>query len=159
MVLLATLATSHVLQSNKNKTYRGRGKPLSVSIKKSYCIASNNVLPNSTSVQWISPLPFMANVKNATLEKFENDTFSAFYRQRRRRRFRYFCRLRRSWRRPNVSCFRRRHGKIFRIFSSEIERILSGLNRFWRGFKYQKLQVKEPNRVPKLQASIKYYYH
>ena len=28
----AKLATSHVLQSNKNKTYRGRGKRLSVSI-------------------------------------------------------------------------------------------------------------------------------
>ena len=30
--LLAKLATSHVLQGNKNKTYRGRGKRLSVSI-------------------------------------------------------------------------------------------------------------------------------
>ena len=32
LVLLAKLATSHVLQSNKNKTYRGRGKHLLVSI-------------------------------------------------------------------------------------------------------------------------------
>ena len=32
LVLLAKLATSHVLQSNKNKTFRGRGKRLTVSI-------------------------------------------------------------------------------------------------------------------------------
>ena len=32
LFLLAKLATSHVLQGNKNKTYRGRGKRLSVSI-------------------------------------------------------------------------------------------------------------------------------
>ena len=29
---VAKLATSHVLQGNKNKTYRGRGKRLSVSL-------------------------------------------------------------------------------------------------------------------------------
>ena len=33
LVLLAKLATSHVLQGNKNKTYRGRCKRLSVSIE------------------------------------------------------------------------------------------------------------------------------
>ena len=33
LVLLEKLATSHVLQHNKNKTYRGRGKRLSVSIE------------------------------------------------------------------------------------------------------------------------------
>ena len=33
LVLLAKLATSHVLQGNKIKTYRGRGKRLSLSIE------------------------------------------------------------------------------------------------------------------------------
>ena len=36
LFLLAKLPTSHVLQGNKNPTYRGRGKGLSVSIGQNF---------------------------------------------------------------------------------------------------------------------------